>query len=83
MRSQSKQKGTIIALRLVNQNVVFAYNLSDGTKAQNDTLQEFSIEKSKGLVRTQATEHANNDFHHSRLTSHVHEHYISPWLDEG
>ena len=57
MRSQSKQKGTVIAPRLVNQKAVFANNLSDGRKAQNDTLQEFSIEK-----RTQATEHANNDF---------------------
>ena len=57
MRSQSQQKGTIIAPRLVNQNVVFSYNLSDGAKAQNDTLQEFSIEK-----RTQATEHASIDF---------------------
>ena len=60
MRSQSKQNGTIIVPRLVNRNIVFAYNLLDDTKAQNDTLQEFSIEKSKGLVRTQ--EHASNDF---------------------
>ena len=74
MRSQSKQKGTIIAPRLVNQKVVLAYNLSNGTKAQ-----EFSIEKSKGMVRTKATEHANSYFFITvQLTSHVHEYYILP-----
>ena len=60
--AKGKQKGTIIAPRLVNQNVVFAYNLSDVTKAQNDTFHEFRIETPKRLVRAEATERANNDF---------------------
>ena len=50
MRSQSKQKGTIIGPRVVSQNEVVAYNVLDSTKAQNDTLQEFSIENQKGVV---------------------------------
>ena len=45
-------KGYNIAPRLVNRNVIFACNRSDGTKAQNDTLQEFRIDKTHPGYRT-------------------------------
>ena len=44
---KGKQKGAIIRLRVVSQNEVVAYNLSDGTKTRNDTLQEFNIDNPK------------------------------------